>query len=95
MRLGIDHADDRHRQLLLQLRKRRRGRGVARRDDQLDSLGLEVTGDLAGEAADLLGRARPVRQPRAVADVDEVLVRERDEALVEDGQPTHPRIEDA
>ena len=72
-----------------------RGRGVARDDDDLHALRLEVRPDLEREAADLLQRPRPVGQARAVAEVDEVLVRHRHEALVEDRQPSHARVEDA
>ena len=39
-------------------------------------------------------RPGPVRAASAVAQVDEVLVRHRDEALVEHGQPTRSRVED-
>ena len=93
--LRLEDADDRHRQLLLELRERRRGRGVARGDDELHALALQEARDLAGEAPDLVGRPRPVRKARTVADVHEVLVRERDEALVEDGQPAHAGVEHA
>ena len=93
--LGCDHADDRHREALLQLRQSGRGRGVAGRDDQLHALRLEEAGDLAGEAADLVERPRAVGEPRVVAEVDEVLVRHRHEALVEDGEAAHARVEDA
>ena len=93
MRLGRDHADDRDAQLGLELRQRRRGRRVAGDDDQLHVLRLEVAADLAGEAAYLLERPRAVREPRVVAEVDEVLVREGDEALVEHGQPADARVE--
>ena len=93
--LRLEDADDRHRQLLLELRERRRGRGVARGDYELHALALQETCDLAGEAPDLFGRPRPVRKARAVADVHEVLVRERDETLVEDGQPAHAGVEHA
>ena len=51
--------------------------------------------DLVREAADLVERARPVRQARVVAEVDEVLVRQRHEALVEDGEPADSRVEHA
>ena len=95
VRLGRDDADDRHGQLLLQPRQRGRGRGVARDEDELHVLLGEIGADLAREAADLLERARPVRQARVVAEVDEVLVRHRHEALVEDGQSAHARVEDA
>ena len=37
----------------------------------------------------------PYGQPRVVAQVDDVLVRHRHEALVQDGQPAHTRVEDA
>ena len=53
VRLGRDHADHGHRQLLLELRQRRRGGGVARDDDQLHVLRLEEDADLLREAADL------------------------------------------
>ena len=56
---------------------------------------LEVAGDLEREAPDLVERARPVRQPRVVAEVDEVLVRHRHEALVQDGQPADAGVEHA
>ena len=95
VRLGRDDADDRHRELLLQLRQRCGRRAVARDDDELHVLLREVRRDLAREAADLLERARAVRQPRMVAEEDEVLVRHRHEALVEDGQAADSRIEDA
>ena len=95
VRLGRDHADHRQRQLLLELRQRRRRRGVAGDEDQLDALALHERGDLAGEAADLVERARPVRQARVVAEVDEVLVRHRHETLVQDGQAADARVEDA
>ena len=64
-----------------------------RRHDQLDALQLEVAGDLEREAADVVQRTRPVREARAVTEVDEILVGHGHEALVENGQPTHPRVE--
>ena len=89
VRLGRDHADDRNGELLLQLRQRgRRGR-VARGDDELDALRLQERADLARELSDLVERPRAVRQPCVVTEVEEVLVRQRHEALVEDGQPAH------
>ena len=51
--------------------------------------------DLAREAAHLVQRPRPVRKPRVVAEVDEILVRHRHEALVQDGKPAHARVEHA
>ncbi len=93
VRLRRDHADDRNGQALLQVRKRRGGGRVARRDDQLHALALEIRRDLAREAADLLRRPWAVGQARAVADIGEVLVRKGDEALVEDGEPSHARVE--
>ena len=80
---------------LLQRGQRGRGRGVARDHDQLHALRLEVAGDLEREAPDLGERPRPVRQPRVVAEVDEVLVRHRHQALVQHGQPAHAGVEDA
>ena len=95
VRLGHDHADDRHAELLLQIGQRGRGRGVARDHDHLHALALEVAADLVREAPHLAARARPVRQPRVVAEVDEVLVRHRHEALVQHGQAADAGVEDA
>ena len=93
VRLRRDHADDRHAQLRLQLRQRGRRRRVAGDDDELDALRLEEGADLAREAAHLRERTRPVRQPGAVAEIDEVLVRQGDEALVQHRQAADARVE--
>src|SRR5919204_350016 len=95
VRLRRDHADDRNRELLLQVWQRGRRRRVAGRDDELHALLLEVDADLAREHPQLAEGPRTVRQPRVVAEVDEVLVRKGDETLVEDGQAAHARVEDA
>ena len=95
MRLRSENADDRYRELALEVGKRRGGRRVAGGNDQLDALVLEVAGDLARKATDLVERPWPIRKPRTVTEVDEVLVRESDEALVQDGQSAHARVEDA
>ena len=95
MRLRRDYADDRHGQLFLQLLERGGGRGVARDEDELHVLLLEIGADLAREAADLLERPRPVGQACVVAEIDEVLVRHGHQALVEDGQASDSRVEDA
>ena len=95
VRLRGKHADDRNRELPLKVRKRCGRRGVARGDDELDALLLEVAGDLGREAADLVERTRTVGEPRAVSEVHEVLVRQRDEALVQDGESAHARVEHA
>ena len=94
VRLGDDHRDDGHRQLLLQVGQRDRRRGVAGDDDHLHALALEVGADLVREAAHLVAAARAVRQARVVAQVDEVLVRHRHEALVQNGQASDSRVED-
>ena len=95
VRLGREDADDGNRELALKIGERGCGRRVAGRDDELHALLLEVAGDLGREAPDLVQRPRPVRQPRAVAEVDEVLVREGDQALVQDGEPAHAGVEHA
>ena len=95
MRLGREDADDGNRELALKIGERGCGRRVAGRDDELHALLLEIAGDLGREAPDLVQRARPVRQPRTVAEVDEVLVREGDQALVQDGEPAHAGVEHA
>ena len=43
----------------------------------------------------LVEAAWPIRQARVVAQVDEVLVRHRDEAFVQDGEAPDARVEDA
>ena len=95
MRLGRDHAHDRHGQLLLQPRQCGRRGGVAGDEDELHVLPGKVGADLARETADLFERTRAVRQARVVAEVDEILVRHRHEALVEDGQSPDTGVEDA
>jgi hypothetical protein len=56
----------------------------------LTSLPLEVAADLEREDAHLVQRPRPVGQARVVAEVDEVLVRHRHEALVQNREPPVP-----
>ena len=51
--------------------------------------------DLEREARDLVERPGAVRQPRVVAKVDDVLVRHRDEQLVDDGEAVDAGVEDA
>src|SRR5579862_5862943 len=48
---------------------------------------------IARECAHLGERTRPVRQARVVAEVEEVLVRHRHQALVHDGETAHARVE--
>ncbi len=95
VRFRGEHTDHRNRELTLEIGKRGSSRRVARRDDQLDALILEIARDLARKAADLVEWARAVGKPRAVAEVHEVLVGKRDEALVQDGEAAHARVEDA
>ena len=92
-RLGGEHADHRHLQRLLQVAEGgRRGR-VAGDHDELDALAHEPAGDLLRERAQLGRRTTPVREVRGVAGVEEVLVRHRHEALVQDREPSHARVE--
>ena len=56
---------------------------------------LEVDADLVREPAHLVAAPRPVGEPCMVAEVDEVLVRHRHEALVQDGQAADAGVEDA
>ena len=89
--LGCDHTDHRNRERGLQPGERRRGRGIAGDDDQLDVLRLQVAADLVGEAPDLRQRPRAVGEARMVAEVDEVLVGQGHEALVQHGESArHP-----
>ncbi len=95
MGLGREDADDRHGELLLEERKRDGGGGVAGGGDELHALALEVGAELERERLHLVRGARAVGAARAVAEVDEVLGRQRDEALVENGEPARAGVEDA
>ena len=95
VRLGRDHTHDGDAQLGLELRQGGGGGRVAGDDDELDALRFQERADLAGEAPHFVERARPVRQPGAVAEVDEILMRQRDEALVQHRQAAHARVEHA
>ena len=70
-----------------------RGRGVAGDHQQLRAVVEEHLGDPADPLAQHLGVAGPVGEHRGVAEVDEVLLGQGDQALVEDGQPADPRVE--
>ena len=93
MHLRRQHGDDRNSKRLLQLRQRGRGRGVASDDDQLHILRLEEETDLAREPAYLLEPPRAVWEARMIAEINEVLMRHRDKALVEDREPADARVE--
>ena len=95
VRLWREHADDGDREPTLKVRQRSGGRRVARGDDELDTLLLEIARDLARESANLVERPRPVGEARAVPQIHEVLVRKRHEALVQDREAAHARVEDA
>ncbi len=93
VRLWSEDADDGDRKRALQVGERGRGCGVARNDDELDPTRLEKPAELEREPTDLIERARTVRETRVVAQIHDVLVRQRDEHLVEDGETAHPRVE--
>ena len=95
VRLGDDHRHDGHLQLLLEIRERDRGRRVARDDDHLHPQAFEVEADLVREPLHLVARPRAVREARMVAEIDEILVRHRHEALVQNGEAPDSRVEDA
>jgi len=92
-RSPILHSEHGYRETALELRQRSRGGGVAGSHDELDALAFEKVCDLESEATDLGERPRPVRQAGAVAQVDEVLVRQGHQALVQDGEPTDTGVE--
>ena len=95
MSLRVNDADHGHRERSLQVGERGGGGRVARSQDELDPLPLEIAGDLGGEPPNLGERTRPIGETGAVAEVDEVLVRHRDQALVQDGEPAGAGVEDA
>ncbi len=95
-RLGLQHADDGDGRARAGGRASAgRRRGVAGDDDELHAAPLEEAADLEREPPDLGEGPRPVRQACVVAEVDDVLVRQRDEDLVEHGEPSDARVEDA
>ena len=89
------HAQRRLHQPLPQRRQRGRRGAVAGDHEQLDPPRQELLGDLERERLDLPPRARAVRHPRGVGEVDEVLVRQLHEQLVQHREPTDPGIEHA
>ena len=93
--LGLQDADDRHVERLLQVGQARGRRRVARDDHELDALPLEVAPHLQRKAADLSERTRAVGKARVVAEIDRVLVRKGHEQLVEHREAAHARVEHA
>ena len=77
-----------------QLVERGGRRGVAGDDDRLHVVVLDqAPGQLAGEAAHLGLRSRPVRVAAGVADVDEVLGRQQVDHGAGDGEAAEPAVE--
>src|SRR5215207_4026142 len=96
LRLGIDHRHDADPGLrrdppggVLSRRRRR----VAGDHQQLRATLEQVAAHLLDVIAQLLGGSRPVGKAAVVTEVDVVLLRQRDEAFVEDGEPSHTRVE--
>jgi len=56
---------------------------------------LEIRPDLVGKTPHLVAAAGPVREARVIAEVDEILVRHRHQALVENCEASDARVEDA
>ena len=74
--------------------QRRGGRRVAGDDEQLRAAREELLGDLQREGLELGPRALAVGEARGVAQVEEVLVGQRDEQLVQDGEAADAGVED-
>ena len=55
----------------------------------------EHLGDLAGVGAHVVERLRPVRVPRGVPEIDDVLVGEEIDERAGDGEPAEAAVEDA
>jgi hypothetical protein len=66
------------------------GRGVAGDDQELGAAAQQRLADLQGEGLELGRGAVPVREPRGVGEVDEVLVGQLHEQVVQDGQAADP-----
>ena len=97
LRLGLDHRDHLH-PALRRRRARRlepgRGGGVAGDHDQLRAAVEQVGGVALDAGAQLLVGLGSVGKARVVAEVEVVLLRQRDEALVQDGEPADAGVED-
>ncbi len=87
-----DHGHGRH--LDDRVERERRGR-VARDDDGLHAVVQQEPDRAPGVTPYGLGRLRPVREARRVAEVEKPLVREPAGDGVEDGQPADARVEEA
>ena len=79
----------------LQVGQRGSGGRVARDHEQLGAPPHELVGDLRREARELARRALSVGEAPRVTQIQEVLLRKRDEQLVQDRQPAHARVEHA
>ncbi len=87
-----DHGNDAL-ELVAERRQRRRGRRVAGDDEQLGAPVEQDAGELAGELGELRRGAVAVGEARGVAEVEEVLVGKRHEALVQNGEPADAGVE--
>ena len=94
--LGTDHRDHRHtiRERAPERRQCGGRGGVARDDQELGALVDEPCSELERKGLELGLRAVAVGEPRRVAQVDVVLVRQRHQALVEHGESADAGIED-
>jgi hypothetical protein len=94
-RLGLDHAHDGHPivEVIPQSGQGGRGRGVASHDEQLRPGAEQDVRELEREGVQLVGGAAAVGEAGRVPEVEEVLVRERDEALVEHREAADSGVE--
>ena len=93
---GLHHAQHRHgRELGSQVVERHGGGGVARHHQALHAALAQQRRGLQRVAADRCGALRTVREPRRVAEVDEVLVRQRRRERAQHREPADAGIEHA
>ena len=90
-----DHAHDGRGERRLELRQSGGGGRVAGHHDELDLLAGQTGRGGEGQTAHLGEGLGAVGEVPRVAQVDEVLVGQVDQALVQHGQPAHPGVEDA
>jgi len=92
---GVHHPPHRHGEGEAQPGQGNGGDGIARYHDALRTLFTEEPGDFVSETADFGRCSAPVRQARAVRQIQEIPIRQAPPQRFQDSQTTDSGIEDA